>query len=276
MYKVINVRGKLVDLTTPRVMGILNVTPDSFFDGGRYASERDILDRVGEMLSEGADFIDVGAYSSRPGSKDVPLEEELKRATEATRAVVKEYPEAVVSIDTFRSAVAHACVNEGATIVNDISAGQLDPDMLKTVSALDVPYIAMHSRGNPQTMSGLTEYADLLKEVVDYFHRRLLVMRQLGIKDVIIDPGFGFAKTIAQNFILLKNLEYLKILERPILVGLSRKSMIWKTLSHRPDEALNGTTALNTIALVKGAGILRVHDVKAAQEVVKLVATMNG
>lgn len=273
--KAININGRLIDFAIPRVMGILNVTPDSFFDGGRYTSDADILNKVRSMLEQGASFIDVGAYSSRPGARDVPEKDEEARAVHTIRIIKREYPNAVISIDTFRSQVARACVGEGAGMVNDISAGGLDAYMLETVAGLGVAYIAMHSRGNPQTMSKLTEYKDLLKDIVDYFHQRLLVMRQLGLKDIIVDPGFGFAKTIEQNFILLKNLDYFRILGRPVLVGLSRKSLIWKTLSQRPDDALNGTTALNTIAIIKGANILRVHDVKEAMEIIRLVTQMN-
>lgn len=273
--KTININGQLIDFAIPRVMGILNVTPDSFFDGGRYTSDADILNKVGSMLEEGASFIDVGAYSTRPGAKDIPEKDEEARAVHAVRIIKKEYPDATVSIDTFRSRVARACAGEGAGMVNDISAGELDAGMLETVAGLGIPYIAMHSRGNPQTMSKLTEYGDLLKDITNYFHQRLHLMQQLGLKDIIVDPGFGFAKTVEQNFVLLKNLEYYRIFGRPVLVGLSRKSLIWKTLSKQPDDALNGTTVLNTIAIIKGANILRVHDVKEAIEIIRLVTRMN-
>lgn len=273
--KTININGQLIDFAIPRVMGILNVTPDSFFDGGRYTSDADILNKVGSMLEEGASFIDVGAYSTRPGAKDIPEKDEEARAVHAVRIIKKEYPDATVSIDTFRSRVARACAGEGAGMVNDISAGELDACMLETVAGLGIPYIAMHSRGNPQTMSKLTEYGDLLKDITNYFHQRLHLMQQLGLKDIIVDPGFGFAKTVEQNFVLLKNLEYYRIFGRPVLVGLSRKSLIWKTLSKQPDDALNGTTVLNTIAIIKGANILRVHDVKEAIEIIRLVTRMN-
>lgn len=273
--KAININGRLLDFAIPRVMGILNVTPDSFFDGGRYTSDADILNKVGNMLEEGASFIDVGAYSTRPGAKDISEKDEEARAVHTVRIIKKEYPDAPVSIDTFRSRVAYACAGEGAGIVNDISAGKLDAAMLETVAGLGIPYIAMHSRGNPQTMSKLTEYKDVLKDITNDLQQRLHLMQGLGLKDIIVDPGFGFAKTIEQNFLLLKNLDYYRIFGRPLLVGLSRKSLIWKTLLKQPDDALNGTTALNTIAVIKGANILRVHDVKEAIEIVKLVTRMN-
>ncbi len=266
----LNVRGKLVDIAQPQVMGILNVTPDSFFDGGRYVTEESIITRAGKILSEGAAFIDVGAYSSRPGAEDIPEDEELKRSVAAVRCIHRQFPEAIISVDTFRAAVAEAAVDHGAAIINDISAGELDRNMPATVARLMVPYIAMHMRGTPATMKSLAIYDNLIKDIVDYFHQKLFAFQQLGLKDVIIDPGFGFAKTISQNFQLLQHLDYFRILGRPILAGLSRKSMIWKTLDQQPAEALNGTTSLNTIALMKGASILRVHDVKEAVEAVTL------
>lgn len=255
-------------------MGILNVTPDSFFDGGRYNQGSTFLQQAEKMIHEGADFIDVGGYSSRPGAVDIPEEEELTRVIPAIQAITREFPTAKLSVDTFRSQVAHAAVNEGAVLVNDISGGQLDPKMFETVAALGVPYIAMHMRGTPQTMNQLAHYENLVKEVLDYFHRKIHELIAAGVNDVIIDPGFGFAKTVAQNFELLKNLNQLQILERPLLVGLSRKSMIWRTLEITPDNSLNGTSALHTIALIKGASILRVHDVKEAREVITLVSQL--
>jgi dihydropteroate synthase len=266
----LNVRGTLIDLTKPKVMGIINVTPDSFFDGGKYVTEEAIIARAAMMLEAGADFVDVGAYSSRPGATDISVEEEVRRSVAAVRYIFREFPHAVISVDTFRASVAKAVVDEGAAIINDISAGELDNNMLQTISQLGVPYIAMHMRGTPANMKSLTHYDNLIKDIVDYFHQKLSTFQRLGMKDVIIDPGFGFAKTIAQNFQLLQNLDYFRILGKPILVGLSRKSMIWKTLDQEPAEALNGTTSLNTIALMKGASILRVHDVKEAVEAVKL------
>jgi dihydropteroate synthase len=272
----LNVQGRLFDLRTPLVMGVLNVTPDSFYDGGRYQTESAILNHVEKLLGEGALFIDVGAYSSRPGATDISVEDESKRALFALQIIVRNFPHALVSIDTFRSDVAYAAVNEGACLVNDISAGDLDPRMFETVARLNVPYIAMHMRGNPTTMTSLTGYENLLKEMVSYFQDKVNRLTQMGVKDVIIDPGFGFAKTVEQNFYLLNQLDYFKLLGKPIAVGLSRKSIIWKTLSISADNALNGTTSLNTIALMKGANILRVHDVKEAMEVVKLVSTLRN
>jgi len=271
----INVDGQLIDLRTPKIMGILNVTPDSFFDGGRYETEGDMLNHAEAMLREGATFIDVGAYSSRPGSRDVPLQEERERAVFAVSRLAAAFPKAILSIDTFRSEVAKACIEAGAHIVNDISAGELDPAMPDVVAALKVPYIAMHMRGTPQNMKTLTHYDDLLKEVVDYFHKKITLFTSKGITDIIIDPGFGFAKTIEQNFELLNRLEYLRVAGRPVLAGLSRKSMIWKTLGQSAADALNGTTVLNSIALSKGASILRVHDVAKADEVIKLTMAMR-
>jgi dihydropteroate synthase len=272
----LNIQGRLFDLNTPLVMAVLNVTPDSFYDGGRYQTESAILNHVEKLLAEGATFIDVGAYSSRPGATDISEEEESNRALFALRTIIRNFPHALLSIDTFRSEVASAAVNEGACIVNDISAGDLDPKMFDTVARLNVPYIAMHMRGNPSTMNRLTEYDNLLRDMVSYFQEKINRLKQIGVKDVIIDPGFGFAKTIEQNFYLLGHLDYFRLLGKPIAVGLSRKSMIWKTLSISADNALNGTTSLNTMALIKGANILRVHDVKEAMEVIKLVSTIRN
>ncbi len=255
-------------------MGILNVTPDSFYDGGRYNQDDTFLKQAEKMIREGADFIDVGGYSSRPGAVDIPLEEELSRTIPVIHALKKEFPSVLFSIDTFRSQVANAAVNEGAAIVNDISGGDLDPGMYETISRLQVPYIAMHMRGTPQTMNQLTHYENLLKDLIDFFHQKIQRLTAAGVKDVIIDPGFGFAKTPAQNFELLKNLNQLHILERPMLVGLSRKSMIWHTLEISPEDSLNGTSVLNTIAILKSASILRVHDVKQVREVIALVGRL--
>jgi len=256
-------------------MGILNVTPDSFFDGGRYENETAMLNHAESMLREGATFIDVGAYSSRPGAADIPLSDERERAVFAVSRLATRFPDAILSIDTFRSEVAQACIESGAHIVNDVSAGALDTRMLDVVAALKVPYIAMHMRGTPQTMKNLTHYDDLLKEVVDYFHKKIALFTAKGIKDIILDPGFGFAKTIEQNFQLLNRMDYLRVTGRPILAGLSRKSMIWKTLGQSAADALNGTTVLNSLALSKGASILRVHDVAKADEVIKLIMAMR-
>lgn len=266
----INCNGQLIDLSSPKVMGILNVTPDSFFDGGRFISEKLVLQRVEKMLEEGATFIDVGGYSSKPDATFVTSQEEKARVLPIITAIVQHFPEAIVSIDTFRSDVAQLCLDQGAALVNDIAAGMLDPLMLKIVANYKVPYIMMHMKGTPQNMTTLTTYEDVAKEVLHYFSERVAVARSIGISDIIVDPGFGFAKTIDQNYELLSHLDHFRILDLPVLAGVSRKSMIYKTLGVSPDEALNGTTVLHTIALQKGAAILRVHDVKEAVEVIKL------
>lgn len=268
--KTINCKGQLVDLSTPRVMGILNVTPDSFYSGNRFNSDKEVLRQAEKLLEEGADFIDVGGYSSRPDAADVTLTEELQRVIPAVELILKNFPNALLSIDTFRSAIAQEAIEAGAALVNDISAGGLDPAMLSTVGRLQVPYIMMHMRGTPQTMQQHTDYENLLETVIYYFTERMAAARKEGIHDLIIDPGYGFAKTVEQNFELLKQSDLLLSLESPILVGLSRKSMIYKSLSIPPEEALNGTTVLHTVALQKGASILRVHDVKEAVECVRL------
>lgn len=273
--RMVSIQGRLLDLSTPRVMGILNVTPDSFYDGGKHTGDDGILRQVEKMLGEGAMFIDVGAYSSRPGAEDVPVGEELRRATNAIRLIVKNFPGTTVSIDTFRSTVASAAVSEGAAMINDISAGELDPHMFETVASLRVPYILMHMRGNPRTMNALSDYENPVKEIVTYFHKKIHTLHEHGVSDIIVDPGFGFAKSASQGFQLLDSLSYFGILGKPVLAGLSRKSMIWKTLGNDPDKALNGTTCLNTIALINGANILRVHDVKEAMEVVNLISLIR-
>ncbi len=256
-------------------MGILNLTPDSFYDGGRYKNESEILAKVETMLNEGATFVDVGAYSSRPNAEHISEEEELRRIVSIVELLIKSFPEIMLSIDTFRSEVAKKCVEAGVSIINDISAGTLDEKMLQTVANLHVPYVMMHMRGTPQTMQNLTHYDHLLKDILFYFSERISAARALGIVDIIIDPGFGFAKTIAQNFDLLNNLELFKMLELPILVGLSRKSMIYKTLEISVNDALNGTTVLHTVSLHKGASILRVHDVKEAMECIRLMEQLK-
>ena len=271
----LNIRGRLLDLSVPRVMGVLNVTPDSFYDGGRYQTEAEILNQVEKMLEDGAAFVDVGASSSRPGAAEIPVKEELDRVIGAVASISKKFPEALISIDTFRSKVAYEAVQAGASIINDISGGELDPMMFETVARLKVPYVVMHMKGNPQNMTSLSTYENLVKELIFFFQKKIYTLGQMGVKDVIVDPGFGFAKTIEQNFSLLNHLEHLKILEAPILVGLSRKSMIWKTLATNAEGALNGTTALNSVALTKGANILRVHDVKEAVETIKLVLSLK-
>lgn len=270
----INCKGKLIDLSNPKVMGVLNVTPDSFYDGGTYTNKGSILKQVERMLSEGATFIDVGAYSSRPNADHVSEDEELRRILPIIHLILDKFPETLISIDTFRSKIANACIKAGAALINDISAGKLDDNMLETIAELQVPYIMMHMRGTPQTMQSLTEYDDLVKDILFYFSERITAARDLGIIDIIVDPGFGFAKTLDQNFELLNKLELFKIIEKPILVGVSRKSMIYKTLETSAKHALNGTTVLNTIGLQKGASILRVHDVKEAVECVKLLKSL--
>lgn len=267
----INCCGKLVDLSIPKVMGILNVTPNSFYDGGKHSDEKSILLQVEKMLSDGATFIDIGAYSSKPSAEFVSEDEETARLVPIVKLVLKHFPETFISVDTFRANVAKAGIESGACVINDISAGGLDEKMLSTVAELQVPYIMMHMKGNPQTMQSLTQYENITKEMLFYFSEKISAARELGINDLIVDPGFGFAKTLEQNFEVMNNLELFQMLELPMLVGVSRKSMIYKTLETEPDYALNGTTVLNTIALQKGANILRVHDVKEAVEAIKIV-----
>jgi dihydropteroate synthase len=268
--KTLNLSGNITTLDEPVVMGILNVTPDSFFDGGRYTTESEILSQAGKMLNEGADILDVGGYSSRPAAEDISEEEELKRAIFAIKIIRKSFPQAIISVDTFRAKVAKAAVGEGASIINDISGGSLDPLMFDTVKSLKVPYILMHMKGSPQTMKSLATYSDMLGEMLAYFLEKITELRHHGVADIIIDPGFGFAKSIDQNYELLKKLEYFKVLNLPICVGLSRKSMIHKRLGIQPEDSLNGSVVLNTLALTKGANILRVHDVKETKEAIKL------
>jgi dihydropteroate synthase len=266
----INCKGQLIDLSKPKIMGILNITPNSFFDGGKYSNEAYIVAQVQKMLSEGATFIDVGAYSSKPNAEFVSVEEEMARIVPIVDVLVKKFPAILISIDTFRSEVAEACIQKGAVLINDISAGKLDDRMLGVIAKYQLPYIMMHMRGTPQTMQTLTNYEDVIKEVLLYFSERISVARSLGINDIIIDPGFGFAKTLEQNYEILQKMELFQLLELPILVGISRKSMIYKILNSNPKESLNGTTVLNTISLLKGANILRVHDIKEAMECVSL------
>ena len=252
-------------------MGILNVTPNSFYDGGKYSDEKSMLFQVEKMLAEGATFIDIGAYSSKPSAEFVSEEEEIARLIPILKLVLKHFPETLISVDTFRANVAKAGIQNGACIINDISAGSLDANMMQIAAELQVPYIMMHMKGNPQTMQSLAYYENITKEMLFYFSEKVALARSFGINDLIIDPGFGFAKTLEHNFELLNNLELLQMLELPMLVGVSRKSMIYKTLETTAEFALNGTTVLNTIALQKGANILRVHDVKEALDAVKLV-----
>lgn len=272
----INCKGQLLDLTTPKVMGILNLTPDSFYDGGKYSTPKIILEQTERMLKEGATFIDVGAYSSRPDAQHIREEEELNRIVPIIELLVKEFPEILLSIDTFRSKVAQETVNTGAAIINDISGGSLDEQMFETVAKLQVPYILMHMKGTPQTMKNENSYQHMLQEIIFYFSEKVAQLRELKLNDIIIDPGFGFAKDTAQNFELMNHLSELNALELPMLVGISRKSMIYKTLDLQPQEALNGTTFLNTVSLLAGTKILRVHDVKEAVECVKLYEQLKN
>jgi len=271
----INCKGKLIDLSTPKVMGILNVTPNSFFDGGKYKNEDEIISQVDKMLSQGATFIDIGAYSSKPSAEFVTEQEEIDRIVPAIEFILKHFPETLLSIDTFRAEVAKASIESGAAIINDIAAGELDDKMFDVIAKYNVPYIMMHMRGNPQTMQSLTQYEHIVKEMLFYFSEKVQRARSLGINDLILDPGFGFAKTTDQNYEVLQKMELFNLLELPVLAGVSRKSMIYKTLGISAQEALNGTTFLNTIALTKGAKILRVHDVKEAMECVALYNKMN-
>jgi dihydropteroate synthase len=272
----INCLGKLIDLSVPKVMGILNVTPNSFYDGGKYSDEKSMLFQVEKMLSEGATFIDIGAYSSKPSAEFVSEEEEINRLLPSIDLVLKNYPDTLISVDTFRANVARVGIENGACIINDIAAGSLDEKMMQTVANLQVPYIMMHMKGNPQTMQSLAQYENVVKEMLFYFSEKVSQARSFGINDLIIDTGFGFAKTVEQNFEVMNNLELFQMLELPLLVGVSRKSMIYKTLGTSAEQALNGTTVLNTISLQKGANILRVHDVKEAMECIKLQDSLNG
>ncbi|WP_302285056.1 dihydropteroate synthase [Bacteroides clarus] len=274
--KYINVNGFLLDLSSPCVMGILNVTPDSFYAGSRMQTEIDITHRIEQIVGEGAGIIDVGAYSSRPNAENVSPAEEMERLRMGLGILRKVQPDAVVSVDTFRADVARMCVEEyGVAIINDIAAGEMDGDMFRTVADLNVPYIMMHMQGTPQNMQQNPHYDNLLKEVFMYFARKVQQLRDLGVKDIILDPGFGFGKTVEHNYELLAHLEEFRIFELPLLAGISRKSMIYRLLGTTPQEALNGTTVLDTICLLKGADILRVHDVREAVETVKIVEAMK-
>ena len=267
----INCKGNLIDLSTPKVMSVLNITPDSFFDGGKYKNEEAILRQVEKILKEGATFIDVGAYSSRPGADHVSEEKELSRIMPVMGLLLKEFPQIIISVDTFRSRIAKEAIQHGAAIINDISGGNMDANMFNTVSELQVPYILMHMLGTPQNMQQNPVYKDVTKEIISFFAAQIFKLHQLKVNDVLIDVGFGFGKTIAHNFEILKNLELFKSLDAPILAGVSRKSMLYKTLDISAQEALNATTSANTIALLNGANILRVHDVKEAIEAIKIV-----
>ncbi len=272
----INCKGELVDLTSPKVMGILNLTPDSFFDGGKYKDESSILTQVEYMLDQGAAFIDMGAYSSRPGAEHVPEDEELQRMIPVIDLILKNFPDTLISVDTFRSKVAAESIEHGAAIINDIAAGNLDKNMFATIAKHQVPYIMMHMKGTPQSMQKEATYDNLINDLRFYFSEKIQEATSKKINDVIIDPGFGFAKTTAQNYTLLHHLDMFQTLGLPILIGLSRKSMVYKILESSPQEALNGTTALHTVALLKGANIIRAHDVKEASECVKLVEALKA
>ena len=268
----INTGGRLLDLRVPRVMGILNITPDSFYKGSRYNTDGEIIKAASVMLEDGADILDIGGYSSRPGAKDITIEEESGRVLKAIRLINREFPDAVISVDTFRADVVREAVTDcGAKIINDISGGEGDPGMFETVEKLNVPYVLMHMRGNPLTMQDNPVYDDVVADILKWFGEKIFNLRSAGIKDIIIDPGIGFGKTTEQNFELLRRLSDFSITGLPLLVGLSRKGMIWKTLDITPDDALNGTTALNAVALMNGADILRVHDVKEAVQTIKLI-----
>ena len=271
----LNCKGKLVDISTPLVMGILNVTPDSFFDGNRYTVAAKIKARVSVMLDEGVDIIDIGGASSRPKAKIISEKEELKRVLPAIELVAENFPDTIISVDTFRSAVAQKSIESGAHIVNDIGAGNFDTKMFDTIATLNVPYIMMHQKGDFETMHQSHQYENLMKDVIEFFMKKIVALREHGISDIIIDPGFGFSKSIEQNFYLLKNLSLLNIFEVPVLAGLSRKSMINKIVKTKPDEALNGTSVLNTLALQNGANILRVHDIKQAKQAIQLFQFYN-
>ncbi|WP_102407200.1 dihydropteroate synthase [Parabacteroides bouchesdurhonensis] len=276
-YKALNIKGTLTSLATPIVMGILNITPDSFYAGSRKQSETDIENRIQTILSEGGNIIDIGGYSSRPDANEVTAEEEMKRLISALKILNKHYPDAIVSVDTFRADIARRCVEEyGVAIINDISGGELDTTMFETVASLHVPYIMMHMKGSPKTMQQYTGYSDMIGEIMKYFAEKVQSLRQLGVNDIILDPGFGFSKTVDQNYELMAHLKEFCLFDLPLLVGISRKSMIYKYLEGTPAESLNGTTVLNTFALLNGADILRVHDVKAAVEAVKIINKLRN
>lgn len=271
----LNCNGRLLSFANPIVMGILNLTPDSFYDGGAYKSEKQILQRVEKMLAEGAVIIDLGAESTRPGAASITETEEQERLLPVLQLIIKKFPGTIISIDTYRASTAKMAVESGASMINDISGGEMDKLMFETISTLKVPYILMHMRGTPQDMQFNPQYSDIVTEVMNFFAPRIKLLKELGVYDVIIDPGFGFGKTTENNYSLLSNIDFFRILDVPILAGLSRKSMICKVLDISPPEALNGTTALNMIALLNGANVLRVHDVKEAVEVVNLWKMVN-
>ena len=273
--KTINCKGNLIDLSTPKVMGVINLTPDSFYDGGKLTSEKEILLQANKMLQEGATFLDLGAYSSRPGAQFVSEKEEIHRLLPVIKILLNEFPETLLSIDTFRSNVANESIYAGASLINDISAGTLDDHMFKIIAQHQVPYVMMHMRGTPETMMQNTDYRDLTKEVIYYFSERIAKARSFGINDLITDPGFGFSKTLDQNYDLFNDLELFRYLNAPLLIGISRKSMIQKKIKTTAADSLNGTTALHAIAIQKGASILRVHDVKEAFETINLLQNLK-
>lgn len=277
VHRYLNVNGQLLDLSVPQVMGILNVTPDSFYAGSRMQTEADIAQRAQQILSEGASIIDIGAYSSRSNAENISSEEEMHRLRMGLEVLKRNHPDAIISVDTFRADVAEWCVEEyGVAIINDIAAGEMDSEMFETVARLGVPYIMMHMQGTPQSMQTEPHYDNLLKEIFMYFAKKIQQLRDLGVKDIVLDPGFGFGKTLEHNYELMAHLEEFKVFELPLLVGISRKSMIYRLFGSTPQEALNGTTVLDTIALMKGADIIRVHDVREAVEAVKMVEKIVG
>ena len=271
----INCKGELIDFSSPKVMGVLNITPDSFYDGGCYTKEKDILYQTEKMLTEGATFIDVGAYSSKPGADHISEDEELKRIIPAINAILKEFPKTLISVDTFRSTVARETISEGAALINDISGGTLDKRMFETIAMLQVPYILMHIKGTPQNMQENPTYENITSELISFFANQIYTLHELHVNDVVIDVGFGFGKTIEHNYQLLKDLALFKNLDVPILAGISRKSMLYKPLGISSKEALNATTSANTIALLNGANLLRVHDVKEAVQAINIVNLLN-
>lgn len=276
MKKTINIKGELLDLSTPVVMGILNITPDSFYEGSRKQNEVDILKRVEEIILQGGTIVDIGAQSTRPSSQFLSSEEEIERLSPALSAINREFPNVILSVDTFHADVAKVCVQDyGVAIVNDISGGNLDVDMFQTVADLHVPYILMHMRGTPQTMQKLNNYDDLIQNIAYYFSEKVAHLHRLGVNDIILDPGFGFSKDVSQNYELMRHLNFFENFELPLLVGISRKSMITSFLEVASSEALNGTTVLNTYALMNGANILRVHDVKEAYEAIKITEQLR-
>jgi dihydropteroate synthase len=273
----LNCSGKLVDLSIPKVMGILNITPDSFYDGGRYDTEDKILLRITKMISEGADIVDIGGMSTRPGSNPVPEKEEIRRIVSAIKLIRKHFPEVIISVDTYRANVARIAVKDySVNIINDISGGEMDRNMFETIADLSIPYIIMHMRGSPLVMQKQTNYNDILAEMIDYFSLRIDKLKSMGVNDLIIDPGFGFSKTIDQNFFILKNLNTFSLFELPLMTGVSRKSMIYRTLGTDSDGSLNGTIVLNTVALLNGADIIRVHDVQAAVQAITLLEKLKA